>query len=71
MPILGIEQDDDVSGDDARFPEHEYPSDFELWLESDGVVRIRSGIKIIELGPTDARDLGLALIELADIADRD
>lgn len=35
--------------DDARFPEHEYPSDFEVWLESDGVVRIRSGMKITEL----------------------
>jgi hypothetical protein len=72
VPILGIEHDDDVSGDDdARFPEHEHPSDFELWLESDGVVRIRSGIKIIELEPTDARDLGLALIELADTGDGD
>lgn len=49
MPILGIEQDDAVSGDDARFAEHEYPTDVELWLESDGVVRSRSGIKIIEL----------------------
>lgn len=35
--------------DDAPFPEHEYPSDFEVWLESDGVVRIRSGMKITEL----------------------
>lgn len=60
-----------MSGDDARFPEHDYPSDFELWLGSDGVVRIRSGIKIIELEPAHARDLGLALIELADTADHD
>lgn len=57
--------------DDAPFPEHEYPSDFEVWLESDGVVRIRSGMKITELASAEARNLGLALIELADTADRD
>lgn len=56
---------------DVRFPEHEHPSDFELWLEPDGVVRVRSGIKVTEFSAQDARDLGHALIELADAADRD
>ena len=58
-----------MSDDEARFPEHDHPSDFELWLEPDGVVRIRSGVKITQLTASEARDLGQALIELADAAE--
>ena len=54
----------------CRFPEHDYPSDVELWLEPDGIVRVRMGVRIIELTPQEARDLGLALAELADAAER-
>jgi len=60
-----------VTETDARFPKHDHPSDFELWLEPDGVVRMRSGIKITELTAPEARDLGAALIELADAAERE
>ncbi len=35
--------------------EHEYPSDFELWLERDGVIRLRVGVRIVELTPQEAR----------------
>lgn len=67
--MLDAEQDDGVAPDDYRFPEHNYPSDFELWLEPDGVVRVRAGIQITELSASEARDLGQALVELADAAD--
>jgi hypothetical protein len=51
---------------EIRFPEHEYPSDIEIWLEGRAAVMIRHGMKFIELSRYEARDLGLALIELAD-----
>lgn len=60
-----------VSDSDVRFPEHDHPSDFELWLEPDGVIRMRSGVKIVELTSPEARDLGHALIELAEAAERE
>jgi hypothetical protein len=58
-----------VTSDGYRFPEHDYPSDFELWLEPDGLIRIRGGVRITELAAQQARDLGLALVELADLVD--
>jgi len=58
-----------VTSDEYRFPEHDYPSDFELWLEPDGVIRPRGGVRITELAAQKARDLGLALVELADLVD--
>ena len=58
-----------VTPDEYRFPEHDYPSDFELWLEADGVIRLRGGVRITELAAQKARDLGLALVELADLVD--
>lgn len=51
---------------EIRFPEHDYPSDVEIWLEGRAAVMIRHGMKFIELSRDEARDLGLALIELAD-----
>ena len=59
------------SDSDDQFPEHEYPSDFELWLEPDGVVRIRSGVRVHRARDTGSAGSGQALIELADRADRD
>jgi hypothetical protein len=60
-----------VSDNEFRFPEHDHPSDFELWLEHDGMIRMRSGVKIVELTAPEARDLGHALIELAEAAERE
>jgi hypothetical protein len=40
-----------------------------LWLEPDGVIRLRGGVRITELAAQEARDLGLALVELADLVD--
>jgi hypothetical protein len=71
VPFLDIHQDHEMPPDETRFPEHDYPSDYELWLEPDGIVRIRSGIHITEFTANEARDLGLALIELADAAEQD
>lgn len=59
-----------MTEDEVRFPDRDYPSDFELWLEPDGIVRLRSGTRITELTSVEARDLGAALIELADAAER-
>ena len=71
-PADGTRQSSDVSDSEFRFPEHDHPSDFELWLERDGVVRMQSsGIKIVELTAPEARDLGHALIELAEAAERE
>jgi hypothetical protein len=58
-----------VTSDEYRFPEHDYPSDFEMWLEPDVVIRLRGGVRITELAAQEARDLGLALVELADLVD--
>jgi hypothetical protein len=33
------------------------------------VIRIRGGVRITELAAQEARDLGLALVELADLVD--
>jgi hypothetical protein len=59
-----------VANEEFTFPTQEYPSDFELWLEPDGVIRIRTGMRVTELGAQEARGLGAALIELADLAAR-
>jgi hypothetical protein len=52
------------------FPEQEYPSDVEIWLEGRDVVLMRVGSfgPTVELSPEEARGLGLALQELADKA---
>jgi hypothetical protein len=60
---------DAVTTEEYKFPEQEYPSDFELWLEPDGVIRLRAGMRLAELTAREARYLGLALVELADLAD--
>lgn len=52
------------------FPEQDYPSDVEIWLEDGVVVRMRAGTfgPTVELSPDEARRLGLAFLELADCA---
>ena len=52
------------------FPEQEYPSDVEIWLEDGVVVLMRVGAfgPTVELSPEEARGLGLAFQELADKA---
>jgi hypothetical protein len=52
------------------FPEQDYPSDVEIWLEDGVVVLMRVGSfgPTVELTPDEARRLGLAFQELADRA---
>lgn len=52
------------------FPDQEYPSDVEVWLEDGVVVLLQVGSfgPTVELSPDEARGLGLALQELADKA---
>ena len=52
------------------FPEQDYPSDVEIWLEDSVAVLMRVGAfgPTVELSPDEARRLGLALQELADRA---
>ena len=52
------------------FPDQEYPSDVEIWLEDGVVVLMRVGTfgPTVELSPDEARQLGLAFQELADRA---
>jgi hypothetical protein len=49
------------------FPEQEYPSDVEIWLEDGVVVLMRVGSfgPTVELSPEEALGLGLAFQELA------
>ena len=56
-----------------RYPEHPHPSDVHLWLENDEPIMLRAvdGRDPVELTSPQARDLGIALIELADLADAD
>lgn len=42
-----------MANEEFTFPTQEYPSDFELWLEPDGVIRIRTGMRVTELGAQD------------------
>ena len=52
------------------FPEQEHPSDVEIWLEDDVAVRMRvSWSLILDWTPQEAREVGLALQELADRAE--
>lgn len=53
-------------------PQHPYPSDVYLWLENDLQIMLRAmnGKYPVELRSRDARDLGRALIELADRSDK-
>ena len=55
---------------DCVFPDQEHPSDVELWLEDGVVVLMRVGSfgPTVELASAEARQLGLALQELADRA---
>lgn len=55
---------------EVAFPEREYPSDVEIWLEDGSVVLMRVGSlgPTVALCPDEARGLGLALQELADRA---
>lgn len=52
------------------FPEQDYPSDVEIWLEDRVAVFMRVGSfgPIVDFSPDEARQLGLALLELADRA---
>ena len=52
------------------FPDQEYPSDVEIWLEDGAAVLMRVGTRgpLVELSPDEARNLGLAFVELADRA---
>lgn len=54
-----------------RVPQHPHPSDVDLWLENEEPIMIRAvhGKDPIELTAREARDLGMALIELADRVD--
>lgn len=56
---------------DEIWPEQKHTSEVEMWLEpSDAVVRLRIGTwgALVELDEQAARELGLALVELADRA---
>jgi hypothetical protein len=50
---------------------HRVPADVQLWLENDEPIMLLAvdGTDPVELTAEQARDLGNALIELADLAD--
>lgn len=52
---------------DIVFPQQDYPSDVELWLQDGVLVLMRVGTfgPSVELSPDEGRRLGLALQELA------
>jgi hypothetical protein len=53
-----------------HFPEQEHTREVTMWLAADGAICFRGGSfgQTLELDATEARDLGLALVELADAA---
>jgi hypothetical protein len=54
-----------------RYPTVEHPSEIDLWLENDEPIMLRAvaGTDPVELTADEARALGRALIELADVVD--
>jgi hypothetical protein len=71
-----LTKDGTLNGDNGAVaetrPKHPYPSGMDLWLEDDEPIWLRTehAEYASELQPFEARDLGLALIELADLSDQ-